>query len=331
MGAKLRDPASKALRRFEKQQRMYDEVRPLRDMLAAGNPDLAAHDEKLWVVAFDLLVDEGELEAAGAVIDTLHRDFPTNTFFRNTAMAFSRLPPVVDDPVFTAFKDDISKEVQVVRRAGAKTVLLGFAGNGGKMSLPLNLIHRWFARWDVHVIYLRDLVTKLYMRGVTALGSDYAESAAALRTMIGELGAERIVCQGHSAGGFAALRFGLELGAAAVLAFGATTSPFLNPDEKTLGWAKRFGVDEGLDLRPLYDRAARTPKARLCYSEANERDAAQARHMQGAPGVTLEPVFNRGQHGVFMPLLKAGRYDELLRELVTGEPAPAPTLEPAAS
>lgn len=308
---------------FAKKQDMYEQARPVRDILLdSAEPNYADHDEKLWMLAIDLLVSEGELDAATAAIGPLLARFPKSRTLGNLEMVLSRMPPPVDDARFAGFRDDLNAEVQVVPRAGARTVLLGFGGNRGKMGVPLNIIHRWFGQEGVHVIYLRDMVTKLFMRGIASLGPDYPATMAALRGIFDELGADRIVCQGNSGGGFAALRFGLDLGAESILTFGAQSHPFLDPDKKTIRLIERFGVKEAVDLRPLFDSAERPPKVRFVFSADHERDALQAKNMDGAKGVTLEPVFTEGDHGVMLPLIKNGRYNELLRELTTGEPAP---------
>jgi len=302
---------------------VYDALRPICDLLLSpGELNFDQHERKLWMLAINMLVAEGQHDVAKARIGALRNHFPPSQTLDNLAMTLSRMPEAVDDAAFAGFRDDLTAEVQVIPRAGASTVLLGFGGARGKMGIPINLLHRWFGEAGVHVIYLRDMTAKLFMRGLGSIAPDYPQTIAALRKTIDDLGAERIVCQGNSGGGFGALRLGLDLGAERILVFGAQSHPFLNTDKRTFFLLRRFGVEEAMDLRPLYESAENPPKVRMVYAADHDIDALQAKNMDGLPGVTLEPMLNDGNHGVFVPLLESGRYDELLRELVTGEPAP---------
>lgn len=308
-----------------KKQDMYELARPTHArLLEPGEPDYDEFDRKEWLLAINLLIAEGQIEIAKEKVLGLSRYYEQSRAFENLNLTLARVPDAVGDKAYAEFSDDLGAEVQVVPRAGASTVLLSFGGNRGKMGIPLMLLHRWFGQANVHVIYLRDMTAKLFARGLKQIGSDYNETIASLRRSCEELGATRILCHGNSGGGFGAAMMGLDLGAEAVLTFGAPSHPSLTADKKTVRLLQRFGIDEGVDLRPLYDKAANPPQTRLVYSADFEPDRLQAENMDGAPNVTLEGVMTGGDHGVMVPLIQNGRYDELLKQLIAGSFSPPP-------
>jgi len=308
-----------------KKSDMYELARPTHArLLEPGEPNYDEFDRKEWLLAVNMLIAEGQIDLAKEKVRGLSRYYEQSRAFENLKLTLARVPDAVSDKAYAEFSDDLTAEVQVVPRVGASTVLLSFGGNRGKMGIPLMLLHRWFGQADAHVIYLRDMTAKLFMRGLKQVGSDYAETVAAIKRSCDELGAKRILCHGNSGGGFGAAMMGLDLGAEAVLTFGAPSHPSLTADKKTVRLLQRFGIDEGVDLRPLYDQAANPPQTRLVYSADFDPDRLQAENMDGAPNVTLEGVMTGGDHGVMVPLIQNGRYDELLKQLVAGRFSPVP-------
>ena len=143
----------------------------------------------------------------------------------------------------------------------------------------------------------------------------------ALRSTAEALGAGRMVCYGNSAGGYAALRYGLDLQAARILAFGPITT---SSDAVGEQLATRLGVTSGPDLRPLYEGAERRPRVRVVYGADHSRDAVQALHLAGIDDVILEAVPAWSGHDTFMNMIEQDRLPGLLTELagideVTGD------------
>jgi hypothetical protein len=271
-------------------------------------------DGKIWCLALDWLIDQALLDVVAFAAPRAAAAHPQTRLLKSLAAILARLPPPCDDPVFAAFRDDATKEVQIVPRAGATTVLLGFCGAANRMGMPLNLMHRWFGRLGVHVIYLRDYRGRNYDEGIASLAGDLGGTLLALRQTIAGLGATRAVCYGNSLGSYGALRYGLELPAKAVLCFGAPTN--LTPGFGNTPLRDQRGVATGLDLRPLYERAGTAPRTRLVYSEFQPYDRAQAENFAGLPTVSLQMVPGVRGHDVFLHVLFQGQYEGLLRWLV---------------
>lgn len=271
----------------------------------------SAADAKLWFLALGELTGRGTLAEAGFAARHLLSAFPGSAYIRHAAMLLDRMPPEVEDPAFASFVDRPDEAVQVVRRAGARSLLLAFCGRHGSLGMPVNVAHRWFGGLGVHVAYLRDPSGGLYQDGLPALGGDRPATASALRRLADDLGADRIVCYGNSTGGYAALLYGLDLGAAAVLAFNAVV---IAPVERAgrLGGAARTGTPRH-DLGALYAGAARRPLAHLVYGASNADDVASAGAMAGTPGVTFEAVPDCDGHDAHAALIERGRFGPLLR------------------
>ena len=123
--------------------------------------------------------------------------------------------------------DFAGRKTTVVWRnpAGSDRVILVFAGGGQAFWLSLDGLHRVLRTCDAHVIYMRDYSSAFYLAGDEESGVDYRGLLDVLRGEIAGLGATRLGCLGNSGGGYAALRYALDLGAEAALSFSGITDP----------------------------------------------------------------------------------------------------------
>jgi len=276
--------------------------------------DFQRVDRKLWGVALDRLIYEPRLDVAAFAAPRMALAFPEITYFQTMASLFAFLPPPTDDPSFAAFRDDVTREMQVVPRAGASVVLLAFCGRAQRIGMPLNMIHRWFGQLGVHFIYLRDYQRANYDKGIQSVAPDLPTTFGVLRQVIAELGASRVVCYGNSLGTYGALRYALELQAEAVLTFAGPTN--LTPSFVGSSMLERMRVAPGIDLRPLYEDASCAPRAHLVYPEHEPDDRAQAENFSGLPNVTLEMALDASDHFSCLHAIFEGRYERLLEWLI---------------
>ncbi len=124
------------------------------------------------------LLDAGHLNIAEHALRRLHAAFPTLPFASNLCGVFDRIPPV--GAAHSAFRDDPTKDVQIVARSSDIVVLL-FCSSGHNLGLPLPMIHRWFARLPASLIYLRDFKRVYFFNGVQSLGPSREATLAELR------------------------------------------------------------------------------------------------------------------------------------------------------
>lgn len=183
------------------------------------------------------------------------------------------------------------------------------------------------ARLGVDGVFLRDQRLDWYLGGVRGIGDDMAAVCAFLRGVISIRPRRRVVCIGQSSGGYAALRFALEIGPDAVIAFAPQTRPM------TESRAERMSLD-GVTLHRPDDRIAdlgrlyrqRQPtfevQVHMCESEtANPPDVYfwdDGYHLRGLTGVgALEVVRHPCSfHPVAYHLQATGELDRIVGALM---------------
>lgn len=300
-----------------------DLAHALAQLHEAGEPfDPAAVDAKMWFLGLEQLVRTGRLDAAVYVAPLLVAAFPSSQLFARLAMLLDRMPPAVADPDFVAFVNTPGEPVQVVPRRDAQGVLFAFGGRHGALGFPLSIVHRWFGQLGLHVVYLRDASGEMFLHGIPALGSDRPSSVSALKAIATErLGVDRTLCYGNSIGGYAALLYGLEMGAAAVLGVNAFTIFPRDRLEPQVGDPKGGIGTKPPDLPTLYATAPVRPRVRLVYSADNTLDAAAAALMAGVEGLSCQAVPDFGGHDAHVPLIERGGFKALLEGFAAGWPA----------
>lgn len=274
-------------------------------------PDPGAANAKLWFLALGELVRQGALEAAAGAAGPLRAAFPESGMIARLALLIETMPPPVSDRGFAAFSDH-GEAVQIAARGGSGTIVLAFCGRHGNLGMPLPIAHRWFGMLDASVVYIRDLYGGLYLEGVPTLASDRRGTVAALRELCSSNGTERCLCYGNSTGAYAALLYGLELGAAAVLALN-TIAVF--PEDRMVlrrPVAGGYRQDHPPDLASLYAAAPRRPRAHLVFSAGNRADLSSAATMATSDGVTIEAVPDHDGHDAQVALVARGRFLPML-------------------
>jgi pimeloyl-ACP methyl ester carboxylesterase len=188
---------------------------------------------------------------------------------------------------------------------GARTLVISFGGNTNFLMLPQSIV----TLPDAHLIAIRDPSRCFSICGLAGLGADYAACIASLRRLIDALGATRIYCTGVSAGGYPALRFGLDLGVCGVLAFSPPTTLELADDgdaplsrypQLTALYKQRAALGFDLDLARAYTDSEDRPGVLLLYSPSHDRDAWLANRMRGIDGVEVSAVSPEAGHRVYL-------------------------------
>jgi hypothetical protein len=269
-------------------------------------------------VVINGLLDAGHLNIAEHALRRLHAAFPTLPFASNLCGVFDRIPPI--GATHSAFRDDPAKDVQIFSRSSDIVVLL-FCSSGHNLGLPLPVIHRWFARLPASLIYLRDFKRVYFFDGVQSLGPSREATLAELRRIIASLHGQRIVCFGQSSGTFAALDYGLELGADAILCMAGPTNLSVEfnihtrREMKSIALTSQF-PDARFDMREVYSAVARPPRVCIVYGKNNWDDRDQTEHMEELSCVTLCGIENCSEHNVIMDAIMREMFEGLLDWLV---------------
>ena len=213
---------------------------------------------------------------------------------------------------------------------GATKVLITFGGNTGYLMLPPQIV----TLQDTHLIAIRDPQRCFAMCGVPGLGETYAECVGNLRRLIAAIGGPDVYVTGVSAGGYPALRFGLDIGAQGVLGFSAPTTLDLADDPGAdlsrypqLTALYRQQPDIPLDLARLYAATSPRPRAMLLFSMSNDRDTWLADRMRPIEGIEADPVANEAGHRVFVWLNAANAIPQYFDRLFALRRLEAPATE----
>lgn len=202
---------------------------------------------------------------------------------------------------------------------GCRHVVLWFCGLAGVMPTQPVLTHL-LAR-GLGVVFLKDLDRSAFLTGVAGLGLGFEATTRGLRGLLPP-SVHTVSCAGSSVGGFAALAYGLALGARRVLLFGALTTLKQHEDladHRGRMIRRRLAREVPEQLRDLVpDLAAAVPALRVhaWFGDAHPEDRLHAMRLGHLPGVSLHPLVGYDAHDVLWELVAAGMLPEVLDTLL---------------
>ncbi|HEY2136200.1 MAG TPA: hypothetical protein VGH49_09945 [Xanthobacteraceae bacterium] len=217
------------------------------------------------------------------------------------------------------------------RAPAANKIVLLFQGADRRIWGNVMLQFQALKPLGQHLVFLRDARPHYYMDGIQGLRSGYENSLEDLRALCTSMGQLPIYCIGNSMGGFGALRYGLDLGAAAVLAFSTGTSLGANidtsssppPDEV---WANRQMGAKAIDLKPLLAGRADIPRLTLYHGALNHRDARHAARLADLPGARVIALPDFAGHGTMAHLIAERKLGGVVAEFLADGAKPAGNL-----
>ena len=207
--------------------------------------------------------------------------------------------------------------------AGGDVLLIAFGGLAGELGMPPYEFFNITNDLMVNKLYLRDIDQAWYHLGLRNYAKNIHGVAGFLRERVRASGASRVVMVGNSAGGYAAILFGLLLDPDLVLAFSPQTfidklNRFLYSDSR---WRKEvrkvcaypLSCREFFDLKKVFG-AAPQGKCRyhLYYSTKGRVDVRHARRMNGVENVVLHPHTESEDHAVVKFLKEDGSLRRIL-------------------
>jgi tetratricopeptide (TPR) repeat protein len=220
---------------------------------------------------------------------------------------------------------DGEREVLFAPVTNADDAVLIFTGSNDAVSMPLPLFDRYLAKLDITAIYLKDFKRLRFLTGIGSLSDDYQGTLLALQQTLGRMGIKRICTLGNCDGGFAAIRYGIELGAVRIVAFGAPTHSSQESLPK-IEQARNFMNNRlaakvpaaMMDLKPFLENREHNSQLELYYEQEDARDSIQALHLAGLPGTRLHPQPGLSNHYLLRRLaLKHEDFSGFLGDLLT--------------
>lgn len=164
---------------------------------------------------------------------------------------------------------------------------------------------------------------QLTLGGIPTLGETYASTLAGLRRLLEAWDVTETYAVGLSAGGYPALRYGIDLGVRRILLM----SPGLRAPEGSesplaVRLTRELG-DMAMDARSLIEeRGAQTPII-VAYGADNPQDRWQVAHLAGLANVDMRPVTGSASHYVGGDALESTLYDMLIDRPPAGATAAA--------
>jgi hypothetical protein len=217
--------------------------------------------------------------------------------------------------------DETQPHSVLMRRVeGAEETLVVFVSSAAVPLLTVSLLHHCIRSYPVNILYVRTAAGLFHMAGLNGLGADYPASLESLGCLIDRLGGRRTYCIGGSSGGYAALRFALDLRASGVMSFSGPTT--IDPGQ--LGPDGRYWIDRliraapqmAIDLAPLYRSADVRPRVVLCYGTSHPGDFRHAKRLAEIDGVRLYAIEGYAEHDTLAYFIINQKFDlmfDLLR------------------
>lgn len=202
---------------------------------------------------------------------------------------------------------------------GAITMLFVFTGAAHQFGGPLRVIHQWFRRLGVSVVYLFDMDWTYYLGGIGGLSGSIEGATAAMKEIAQNAGATSLRCLGNSGGGFGAILYAAHLAASRTLAFSPPTAirESLEAVTRKVPQTREMATGSGaIELRAVYERSRIGGEYRVYYPEQNEHDRSEALNLASLPGFDLRPLPGVRNHNLIPHLVSTGQFERELNWLV---------------
>ncbi len=212
-------------------------------------------------------------------------------------MRFLRGPRVEDLKV-------ANKAALIQKGSDPSVLIVAFTGSAKMLMMPVYEFFDLTKSLGYSRILLRDRFNKRYHQGIDRRRPDYPRFLDFLRQTIKKMGTPKTIFIGTSAGGYAALRVGHDLGADYVHAFGPQTG--LNPVHLRL--PER---EPPMDLSLILKEPNPNTAYYLHYCRSNESDRLHAERVVGCPNmVTLG--YPGSSHLITLVLARKGLLEPIL-------------------
>lgn len=221
--------------------------------------------------------------------------------------------------------------------ADADTLVLCFAGAAGSDGWPRFEFVNMLTSRPINTLFIRDIQFSWYMRGLASISPTMDGVAQFFQDYANDLQPRRLVCIGHSTGGFAAIAYGLLLNADEIYAFSPQT--WIKPlprsfqgDFRWMHFFKRaiqrrdwrwlftssslFWLPQGSynDLRHLLEMNTST-QVTIHYGQRNRIDRLHAERLAKFPNIRLHP-YDFADHQLVVHLKATDKLDTLLDHLL---------------
>jgi len=284
------------------------------DLTMAGEGAKGSKEQRAYGLALEGRIEEAMVLAQEVEAENVGRHASVRKELASAVIARVPDPGARKRPLI---EDDGS---EVIRSAPSMTgvTLLGFTDLAHQLGYPIRFVDAFCAATGAASLFLRDHSYRLFIGGVGSLAPDRAGTIKALRHELLALNTTRLIVVGQSSGGFSALSYGRELGAAAIYGFSIPSSieRFLTgPDSRAralIGKLRRTFPPEDLDLRSILPALPLRTPIELHYGADRDTDRGHAEDLEAMEGVSLHPMEGHNAHQVMPQLIADGRFQRWL-------------------
>lgn len=170
--------------------------------------------------------------------------------------------------------------VELIDRRSQKTLIV-FGGMASGISMPSREFFNSLSNKNINILFVKDFKQCWYQKGLSGKTKDISSSIIYLQSLMPDT-TQELITLGASAGGYAAIRFGIGLQADRIMAF----SPQTFIDEETASvFAKncvgklKFGSDD-LDLNKVLSKTDKKYNIEVYYGFLNGRDKKNVNHIK---------------------------------------------------
>lgn len=199
------------------------------------------------------------------------------------------------------------------RAPGSRSAILFFGGIAPMMGAVRPSVPPAVRARGLNGLSFADPRRVMTLKGLPSLGADYDETLASLRALLAAWGVERTYVIGMSAGGYPALRYGIDLGVDRILLLSPGTAPPETDSPLVTRLRQQLGP-MAVDIADyVRDHGAGVPVI-AAWGADNADDAWQAERLAGLPNVELRPVPGVAAHLVAVNENVEALYDALLAD-----------------
>lgn len=198
-----------------------------------------------------------------------------------------------------------------------RRLVIALTGGVNRLMMPMALFLQYCPADRLDFLVLSDFQRKYYLAGVEGLGHDLPSTIAEIRARFPRSVLASAITFGTSAGGFASVWMGVELGVARAVAVGGVTPNEIGQHVRTQG-TDLSGFEEAIRRHE-----SRLPEVVLVSGALAERDIGKAHAMQRYLPATHITVPDSSNHNMLYDAWKAGGLAPLLDRLLGDAPASA--------
>ncbi|KHJ49874.1 hypothetical protein PZ78_15970 [Vreelandella venusta] len=253
-------------------------------------------------------------------LDTLCKAYKVEGLEQAVAFEKSITPPL--RPLIHGFSP--ANALTCSPLAPADCVVFIFSGVARRLAIPLTLLDKFLAGYGIALVHLVDKEDSYYLNGISGLGGNFESSVARLREIAKRYGATRIITMGHSAGGTAALHYGVALDACYILAYTPVCNVGLDFFDYHADYRNRPQIRKvnqvvaakRHDIRPLLAYGDFEGQVDLYSGEYCTKDLVHVDYLSDLPQVAKHVVKDVAIHAVLFPAFLDGSFLQTLLNVV---------------